>query len=84
MKLRLILAKTDKLDLALQRYAEFLGEAEAHRVLADHYTTAVLDVDPNTNWWRFAELKQKQHEHQTSHTPYMQRAEQARETMEKQ
>lgn len=60
--------------------AHHQSQAEYHRLLADFYTERVMSIDPHTDWWAFAEAKQKQYDHQTECLLYTQRAEQHRLT----
>lgn len=50
------------------------AEAEYHRIMANFYTDRVLAIDPNADWWGFAEAKQKQYDHQTECLRYERRA----------
>lgn len=40
------------------------AEAEYHRRMANFYTDRVLAIDQHTDWWGYAEAKQKQYDHQ--------------------
>lgn len=46
---------------ALQRErAKMMGDQEYHRTLANYYTERAASLDPNVNWWEFADAKQKE------------------------
>jgi hypothetical protein len=50
----------ERLDLAIARAAKLQGdEVAAARMEADFYADALKGVDPQVDWWRFANLKQK-------------------------
>ena len=47
------------LDLAIARAARLKGEVEEAGVRVHFYAVLVCDMDPEQNWWRYAELRQK-------------------------
>ena len=47
------------LDLAILRAARARANAEEARVMMCAYMRILAAVNPQTDWWRFAELKQK-------------------------
>lgn len=40
--------------------AKMMGDQEYHRTLANYYTERAASLDPNVNWWEFADAKQKE------------------------
>lgn len=47
------------LDIAIKRAARLKGEAAEASVRVHFYATLVADMDPEADWWRYAELRQK-------------------------
>ena len=48
------------LDRAIDRVAHIKADAERHRIKMNYYTTLLSDVDPHTDWWTFASMKDRQ------------------------
>jgi hypothetical protein len=47
------------LDMAIARAAKLKGEVEEAGVRVHFYAVLVQDMDPEADWWRYAELRQK-------------------------
>jgi len=60
---------------AMKAHARAAGDAVFERTMADFYTQRVLAIDPHVDWNGFAEVKQKQVDHQTDCLAYEKRAE---------
>lgn len=54
----------ERVQSAMRVLSRRIAEAEFHRTMASFYSERVMETDPNTHWWEFAEAKQKQHDHQ--------------------
>lgn len=70
-------ANYDKLEKAIRTKAKFVSDLEFHRSMADFYTSRVLEIDPDNDWWYFADSKQKQYDHQQDLLAYEKRVEEA-------
>lgn len=55
----------ERVQAAMRVLSRRIADTEFHRTMANFYTGRVLELDPHTQWWEFAEAKQKQHDHQT-------------------
>lgn len=66
-----------KLEKAIRVKAKFVSDLEFHRSMADFYTSRVLEIDPDNDWWNFADAKQKQYDHQNDLLAYEKRVEEA-------
>ncbi len=49
------------LDQTIARAALLAAEVEEFAVAIGYYETLLAKTDPHTEWWRWAELKQKHH-----------------------
>lgn len=49
-----------RIEKAVRAKAAATGDAEFHRVMADYYTARVATIDPDVDWWGFADAKQKE------------------------
>lgn len=58
----------EKIEIAIRKKADLIAEQEFDRTMANFYTERLLEIDPNVDWWGFAQNKQKQHDHQESFT----------------
>lgn len=67
----------EKLETAVTKKAELQARMEFNRSMANFYTDRVLSIDPHQDWWRFAEAKQKQFNHQEDCTLLSGRIEEA-------
>lgn len=47
------------LDLAIMRAARAKGELEAAGMRVRFYAVLIADMDPELDWWRYAEVRQK-------------------------
>lgn len=64
----------DRVLTAAKAHARAKSNAEFERTMADYFTVRVLGIDPHTNWNGFAEVKQKQHDHQNECLSYEKQA----------
>lgn len=55
------------MDQAILRAAHLAAETEKSRISMSMYSLLLEDTDPHTDWWRFADLKQK---HMDAFTEY--------------
>ncbi len=67
------------IDRRINRATELCGDAEVKRVEADFYTGIVLTIDPHTDWWTFANRKQKQIDAQHEYLVLVKKAESAKQ-----
>jgi hypothetical protein len=67
----------ERVESAIKHQAKMASEAEYHRQMGDWYTRQVDGIDPHTDWWHFAAMKQKEHDHLMEHHVYRQRADEA-------
>lgn len=58
----------EKLQAAIRKQAHHIGEAQYHLTMRQFYGERVKALDPHTDWWEFAEAKQKWYEHQEDYT----------------
>ena len=54
----------ERVEKAIRDKASLASNLEFHRTMSNFYTERVLDIDPHTDWWDFANAKQKQYDHQ--------------------
>lgn len=54
----------ERVEQAIRAKAQRVSDAEFNRTMANFYTERVLAIDPHTDWWDFADAKQKQYDHQ--------------------
>lgn len=59
-----IKAQQQKVEDAIRVKAQRIGDLEYERTMANFYTDRSMSIDPQTDWWGFADAKQKQHDHQ--------------------
>ena len=71
-----------KVQDAMRVLSRRIADAEFHRTMAGFYTDRVIATDPHTDWWGFADAKQKQHDHQHDCLAEEKRIEEARATVE--
>ena len=57
----------ERITDALKAHAKAASDAEYHRIMADFYTKRADKIDPEIDWWGFAEAKQKETEHVQDH-----------------
>lgn len=57
-------AEYERAEAERKRTAKLIADAEFHRMMANFYTERVASLDPHTQWWEFAEAKQKQYDQQ--------------------
>lgn len=50
------------INTAITRAAQLCGELEEARTRAEYYRVLLVNCDPHQEWWRFANLKQRQHD----------------------
>lgn len=60
----------EKIEKAIREKAQLVSDMEFHRTMSNFYTERVLEIDPHSDWWGFADAKQKQHDHQIDFTRY--------------
>lgn len=60
----------DRVEKQIRKKAQLMGDLEYHRTMSNFYTDRVLEIDHNTDWWNFAEAKQKQADHQEDFLAY--------------
>ena len=65
------------LELAMERAALASGECARSAVMAEFYSQQLKNVDHEKDWWRYAELKQKQFDSLHDQTHYSQQADEA-------
>lgn len=53
-----------RLEHAVRAKARASADAQFNREMANFYTERVLQIDPHTAWWDFADAKQKQFDYQ--------------------
>ena len=53
----------ERLERAVLKAAQLYGEVEATRIMRDYYRDAASKIDPNKDWWAFAETKHKETEY---------------------
>lgn len=58
---------TELIDLAILRAAQASAERDAAGRTAIYYVRLLADIDPHTDWWRFAELKERHAEATAEH-----------------
>jgi hypothetical protein len=56
----------ERVEAAVKAKAKCVSDAEFNRTMANFYTERLDSIDPNTDWWEFADAKQKQYDHQTT------------------
>ena len=69
------------LDRAIDRVAHIKADAERHRIKVEYYTTLLFAVNPHTEWWTFATMKDKQLENQQEYDHESIRADRALERL---
>lgn len=52
---------------AVMSNARANSDAEFHRIMANFYTERASSIDPQIDWWDFAEAKQKEYDHVEEH-----------------
>lgn len=57
-------AQYERVEKSIRAKAQLVSDLEFHRTMQSFYTERVFDIDHNTDWWDYAEAKQKQHDHQ--------------------
>lgn len=67
----------ERVEKAIREKAQLVSDLEFNRTMGNFYTERVLDIDPHTDWWNFAEAKQKQHDHQNDFVRYEKRIQEA-------
>ncbi len=60
-------------EKCIREKAHLMSNLEFCRTMADFYTERVLEIDPNREWWDFADSKQKQTEFQQDFELYQKR-----------
>lgn len=55
------------LDLTIKRAARLKGELEEAGTRVHFYAVLVCDMDPESDWWRYAELRQKLEDARNDH-----------------
>lgn len=58
--------QNERVEEAIKAKAQKVSDAEFNRTMANFYTERLLGIDPNTDWWEFADAKQKQHDRQAA------------------
>lgn len=53
----------ERVERAIRNKAQLASELEFHRTMGDFYSERVQSIDPHTDWWNFAEAKQKEYDH---------------------
>lgn len=53
----------ERVEKAIRDKALLASELEFHRTMGDFYTERVQTIDPHSDWWNFAEAKQKEYDH---------------------
>lgn len=54
----------ERVETSIKAKAQRVSDAEFNRTMANFYTERVMAIDPHTDWWDFADAKQKQYDHQ--------------------
>lgn len=54
----------DKLERATRQLAERQADVSYNASMANFYTEQLLDISPDTDWWDWADAKQKQQDFQ--------------------
>lgn len=67
----------ERVEKSILEKAQLVSDLEFNRTMSDFYTERVMDIDPHTDWWSFAEAKQKQHDHQNDFVRYKKRIHEA-------
>lgn len=62
------------LDMAIARAARLKGEREEAGTRVHFYAHLVCDMDPECDWWRYAELRQKLEDAREDHLALFKRA----------
>lgn len=52
-----------KIELAIKAKAQLVSDLEFNNVMEDFYCARCMVIDPHTDWWGFAEAKEKQAEY---------------------
>ena len=60
----------ERVEKAVKAQAQLNSDAEFHRTMTDFYTLQVDNIDPHTDWWEFADAKQKEHDHVEQYQKY--------------
>lgn len=60
----------ERVETAIRAKAQLVSDLEFNRTMSNFYTERVFDIDPHTDWWAFAEAKQKQCDHQNDFVQY--------------
>lgn len=66
-----------KVEKATHQKAQLVADAEFNRTMANFYTERVMNLDPHTQWWEFAQAKDKQYEYQMEYVALERRIEEA-------
>lgn len=54
------------LQAALQKHADAIGDREKHKALFNHFRLKAEAIDPKKDHWSYAEMRDKELEHQAS------------------
>lgn len=54
----------ERVEAAVKAKAKCVSDAEFNRTMANFYTERLDSIDHNTDWWEYADAKQKQWDHQ--------------------
>lgn len=65
------------LDIAIMRAARLKGELKEAGTRVHFYAVLVCDMDPEQDWWRYAELRQKLQDAREDHLVLFKRATEA-------
>ncbi len=57
-------AEYERSEAERKHTAKLLSEASYHRIMANFYTERAASLNPHTQWWEFADAKQKEYDHQ--------------------
>jgi hypothetical protein len=67
-----------RVERALLSNAQLLADIQYQATLIVFYNSYLCDLDPFGNWWEFADIKQKLHDHQELHLMLSKRMEESR------
>lgn len=60
-------------ERAIKAKARVASDFEYNSTMRKFYDERVDEIDPHSDWWAFAEAKQKQHDHRNAEDHYAQR-----------
>lgn len=62
--------RQEAVDAAMRDYADAIGDAEAHRCMADYYTARADAIKPDKDWHGYAAMKDLEKFHRDNYSKY--------------